>query len=324
MGTPGLGVQGGGYPEQGTWNVSFGWRYQKSDRHFVGSEHQVERDREGSQFINNLNMADLNIRYQATKRVELGLGVPFIMATRNQPLRDAQRNILERFQTQARGLGDVMFAARRWIFDPETHPSGNLQLGIGAKLPTGQTNVTDTFRTLSGTTISNVVRAVDQSIQPGDGGFGIMVDFNTFKSLAGGNLTVFSGGAYLANPQETNKVLTGSGTRVMSIADQFLLRGGAAFPLPRSKNISVSAGLRVEGVPSRDLIGPDDGFRRPGVAVSVEPAITISKGRNAVTLGVPFAIYRNRFVSVLDEASGGHGDAAFADYLVMFGFNRRF
>ncbi len=169
-----------------------------------------------------------------------------------------------------------------------------------------------------------MVRSVDQSIQPGDGGFGIMVDFNTFKSLAGGNVAVFSSGAYLSNPQETNKVLTGSGTRVMSIADQFLLRGGAAFPLPKSRNISVSAGLRVEGVPSRDLLGADGGFRRPGVAVSVEPAITIAKGRNALTLGVPFAIYRNRFVSVLDEESGRHGDAAFADYLVMFGFNRRF
>src|SRR5512134_3092207 len=137
MSTPVVGVQGTGYPEAGTWSASFGWRYQKSDRHFVGSEYQEERDHEGSQVINNVNLADLSIRYQATKRVELTLGVPYFMGTRSQALRNAERVIIERYQTQARGIGDMVFSARRWMFDPDTHSTGNLQLGIGAKLPTG-------------------------------------------------------------------------------------------------------------------------------------------------------------------------------------------
>ncbi|HSL24459.1 MAG TPA: hypothetical protein VK886_23185 [Vicinamibacterales bacterium] len=332
MGTPVLGVQGGAYPAQGTWSFSMGWRYQKSDRHFVGSEYQAERDHESSQVINSVNLADLSIRYQATRRIELSAGVPYFMGTRSQPLRNAQREIIERYQTQARGIGDIVVSARRWMFDPDTHLGANLQLGLGVKLPTGTNNVTDSFRVFSSApapngSITSVIRTVDQSIQPGDGGFGILADFSTFKGLAGGNVSIYASGAYLANPQGRSEVLTyrgAPGEQVMSIADQYLLRAGAAFPIPKSKRLSFSAGIRVEGVPVRDLLGPDDGFRRPGVAVSIEPAINIINGKHVVTFGIPFAIYRNRFVSVADEARGAHGDAAFADYLVMAGYSRRF
>src|SRR5215208_2805242 len=166
MGTPGFGVLGGGYPLAGEWSASLGWRNQNSDRHFVGSEFQEDRDEIGNQVINHVNVADLNIRYQATRRVELSLGVPYFMGTRSQMLRVNNQNV-GRFQTQARGIGDVMFTARRWMFDPDTHPGGNLQFGAGVKIPTGANNVTDTFRVATAGTISNQIRTVDQSIQPG-------------------------------------------------------------------------------------------------------------------------------------------------------------
>src|SRR5512134_2104676 len=154
MGTPGLGVQGAGYPEAGTWSATFGWRYQKSDRHFVGDHYEEQRDEQESQVINNLNMADLSVRYQATKRTELSVAVPFVMATRSQALRSGGVNI-ERYQTQARGIGDVVIGVRRWMFDPDTHLSGNLQLGIGVKIPTGPNNITDTFRVMQSGQITN-------------------------------------------------------------------------------------------------------------------------------------------------------------------------
>jgi len=327
MGTPGLGVQGTGYPAAGEFGFSFGWRYQESDRHFVGDEYQEVRDELGNQVINDLNLADLTVRYQATKRVELSLGVPILMATRSQSLRQ-QGVELERYQTAARGVGDVFFTTRRWMFDPDTHAGGNLQLGVGVKIPTGQNNATDTFRVLSGNTVTNQIRTVDQSIQPGDGGFGILVDFTTFKAVAGGKLSIYAGGAYLATPGEKSNVQTyrtAPGEQVMSIADQYLARGGVAFPVPRVTGMIFSGGLRLEGVTVRDIIGGDTGFRRPGIAVSIEPAVNlIIKEKNAITLSVPVAIYRNRFQSVPDMARGAHGDAAFADYLIMGAYTRRF
>jgi hypothetical protein len=327
MGTPGFGVQGTGYPAAGEWSVSLGWRYQESDRHFVGDDYQEIRDELGNQVINHVNLADLTVRYQATKRIELSLGVPYFMGTRSQSLRQ-QGVELERYQTAARGVGDIFFTTRRWMFDPDTHPGRNLQLGVGVKIPTGQNNVTDTFRVLSGTTVTNQIRTVDQSIQPGDGGFGILVDVSTFSALAGGKVSVYGGGAYLATPGEKSNVQTyrsAVGEEVMSIADQFLARGGVALPIPKRANMSFSGGLRVEGVPVRDIIGGDTGFRRPGVAVSIEPAINVVvKGKHSATLAVPIAIYRNRFQSVPDKARGAHGDAAFADYLILAGYSRRF
>lgn len=324
MGTPGFGVLGGGYPLAGEWSASIGWRYQKSDRHFVGSEYQEARDEQGSQVINDVNLADLSIRYQATRRVEISVGIPYFMGTRSQSLRQDGVE-LERYQTAARGIGDVFVSTRRWMFDPDTHPGGNLQLGVGVKIPTGANNETDTFRALSGTTVTNVIRTVDQSIQPGDGGFGILADLSTFKAM--GKLSVYAGAAYLAVPQEKSNVQTyrrGLGEEVMSISDQFLLRGGLGFTVPKTTIVSVSGGLRVEGVPARDIIGGDNGFRRPGVAVSFEPSITIGKGNNSFTLGVPVALYRNRFISVPDAARGAHGDAAFADWLLLTGYTRKF
>src|SRR5262245_18991267 len=327
MGTPGFGVQGTGYPAAGEWSFSLGWRYQESDRHFVGDEYQEVRDELGNQVINHVNLADLTVRYQATKRTELNLGIPYFMGTRSQSLR--QNNVeLERYQTAARGLGDIFLTTRRWMFDPDTHPAGNLQLGVGVKIPTGQNNSTDTFRIVSGGAVTNQIRTVDQSIQPGDGGFGILVDFSTFSAIAGGKMSVYAGGAYLTTPGEKSNVQTyrtAPGEEVMSIADQYLVRGGVSFPIPRSVNMTFSAGLRAEGVPVRDIIGGDAGFRRPGIAVSIEPTVNvIVKGKNAVALAVPFAIYRNRFQSVPDKARGAHGDAAFADYLILAGFSRRF
>jgi hypothetical protein len=336
MGTPVLGVHGGAYPAKGTWSLSFGWRYQKSDKHFVGDEYQEQRTEEGSQVINHVNLADATVRYQASKRIELSLGAPYFMGTRSQSVRNTNTNVLvERFQTQARGMGDVFFAARRWMLDPDKHTKGNVQLGLGVKLPTGQTNVNDNFRVFSATpapngTITTQVRTVDQSIQPGDGGFGILADINTFRSLGSGNFALYFNAAYLSNPQETSEVLTYRssttlpGEEKMSIADQYLVRGGVTAMVPGAKNLSFSAGVRWEGVPVHDLIGGSDWFRRPGYAVSIEPALSYVKGSNVFTVGVPFAVYRNRLQSVPDAEHNRHGDAAFADYLIMVGFTHSF
>ena len=324
MGTPGFGVLGGGYLA-GEWSVSTAG----ATRSRIGIR-RFEYQRRGRNRQSGHQRSRVADRASSIRRPlgQLNLGIPYFMGTRSQQLRVNGVN-LGRFQTQARGVGDAFIAARRWIFDPDTHPGGNLQLGFGFKIPTGANNVTDTFRVNTAGVISSQIRTVDQSIQPGDGGFGILVDFSTFKSLTASGFAVWGGGAYLSTPGEKSEVLTyrgGAGEEIMSIADQYLLRGGAAMPIPMTKgHMQFSAGLRVEGVPVRDVIGGDTGFRRPGVAVSFEPAININVGtKNQLNFGVPVALYRNRFISVPDEARGAHGDAAFADYLVLAGFTRKF
>jgi hypothetical protein len=322
---PVLGVQDN-YTGPDKWLVSTSWRYQRSDTHFVGTEHQINRDREESQVINTINLAELGIRYNATPLWSFTLGVPYLMAERSSPIRNANRVVVDRYTTATHGVGDITFTARRLLWKPLKHPDGNLSLGLGVKLPTGQDNAVDTTRTgVNGQTVA--IQTVDQSIQPGDGGFGVILDVQAFQRVAHSGFALYGGATYLLNPRNTNGVRTyrsASGEEVMSVADQYLVRAGASYGTPSWKGFGVSLGGRLEGVPADDLIGESKGFRRPGYAISVEPGVSFSRGPHTISLAVPIAAYRNRVRSVPDREHGRHGDAAFADWLLFVGYWRKF
>jgi hypothetical protein len=111
---------------------------------------------------------------------------------------------------------------------------------------------------------------------------------------------------------------------VLSVSDQYLFRGGIGYAVPKLRGIAVSLAGRDEGVPARDLIGREDGFRRPGYAVSVEPGLQYGRGRNLWSFSYAIAVHRDRTVSVSDQRAGTHGDAAFADSLILIGYSRTF
>jgi hypothetical protein len=79
-----------------------------------------------------------------------------------------------------------------------------------------------------------------------------------------------------------------------------------------------------------DLFGSSEGFRRPGYSVGIEPGLSYSWSHTAISLSVPWLVRRVRPQSVPDledsDATGRlvEGDAAFADYLILFGVSRRF
>ncbi len=80
---------------------------------------------------------------------------------------------------------------------------------------------------------------------------------------------------------------------------------------------------RIEGVPVRDAIGQSNGFRRPGYAISLDPGFLYVRRAYMFSCNIPWAIERNRKRSVADYANGRRGDAAFADYALMFSLSRR-
>ena len=111
----------------------------------------------------------------------------------------------------------------------------------------------------------------------------------------------------------------------MSVSDQYLARAGVIFPVPKARGWTASFGGRIEGIPVRDILGKSNGFRRPGYAISVEPGINyVRKGRDIWSLTVPIPVERNRRRSTSDIMDGRHGDAAFADYLIVAGWSHRF
>jgi len=310
----------GPYLPKGRWQAALAWRWIHSHRHFVGSKEQTHREAEGSEVVNKMNLVDVSATYGLSERVSLTLGIPYFRATRWGSVR-AAGIIVGRSTTESQGIGDIRLVADAWLWKPSSRPRGNVSVGLGIKFPTGEADQTDTATTAPGVTI---VRSVDQSIQPGDGGTGIIVQSSAFRVVPWA-LVVYAQGSYLVNPRGNNGVSTGRsglGESTMSVADQYVLRGGFGRGIWRG--LAGTVGGRIEGVPPHDILGPSDGFRRPGFTVSVDPGLSVGFGANMVAVNVPIAIHRERQKSFADRQYGRHGDAAFADYSVQITFSRRF
>ncbi len=318
-----------GYLEPGDWQLSAGYRWIEADRHFSGSkEFTVPRER-NAEVISKQHFVDIAVQRAVTGRFSLGLTIPLSYSTRSTTY---EHDNVNRYETGSSGLGDIRLAAYYWVFDPEEDPKGNVWLGLGPKLPTGEYDAQDTFYSREGP-----VRApVDQSIQPGDGGYGFALEAFCFREVVS-DLSGYLQGSYLFNPENENGVSTTTGNRfgnpleqTMSIPDQYLGRAGLSYMLQPDHGLSLSLGARIEGVPKKDAIGDNDGFRRPGYAVSVEPGVSLMKNGWSFALSVPVAVYRNRVRSVADEGlfelrgEYHHGDAAFADYVITANLSRQF
>jgi hypothetical protein len=310
------------------WQVSTTWRHQRSDRHYRGSEEQTERKEEGSEVINTINMVELGIRYNANAQWSVSLGIPYFAAERSSPIRDSRRVVVDRSVVESNSVGDITLTARHLFWNPQERPDSNISMGLGVKFPTGKNDVYDTRERLVNGQRVFADEAVDQSIQPGDGGWGAILDFQAYQRIRNTGGSIYAVGSYLFNPEDTNGVPTfrgAVGEEVMSISDQYLARAGVSWSGASWKGFGMSLGGRLEGVPVEDLIGDSNGFRRPGLALSVEPGLSYTRGPHAFSLAVPVAVHRDRQRSVPDRlVPGRHGDAAFADYIVMLGYWKKF
>jgi hypothetical protein len=303
-----------------------GYRWQRSHRHFVGKQEQKQRREQDSEVVNDIHLLDFAATYAVTPRFNISFSIPVLIANRLVPgtvFRNRVPPILNApdQHSSATGIGDVAVAGRLWIVRPPAEDRQNVSIGLGLKLPTGRAGTESVIDTVTGP----VRRNNDQSIQPGDGGVGVIVDTQAFKAM--GEATLFFTGSYLINPRNTNGVQTGR-TRpseaIMSVADQYLARAGVIFPFPKSRRLALSVGGRIEGVPVRDLLGKSEGFRRPGYAISADPGIIYYRGKEIWSVNVPIALQRSRQRSLTDIKDNVHGDAAFADYFITVGYARRF
>jgi hypothetical protein len=225
------------------------------------------------------------------------------------------------------GIGDFSFGARAWVFKPPTESGNNISLGFSIKTPTGKYNAAQKA-TLNGQTI---IATADQSIQAGDGGWGWALDAQAYRRIRKLDTQFYIAGVYLFNPMGTNDAYTFRSfpqlhhrEDYMSIADQYLFRSGFGHAVPKIRGLAASFGARWEGVPAHDVLGPSNGFRRPGYALSMDPGFLYTRHNYTFTCNVPWAVRRDRTRSVPDILNGIHGDAAFADYTLIFSLGHRF
>jgi len=312
------------------WVLNVNNRYFKSFRHFVGTKEQKQRVADGSEVINRSYTLDLTLTRNLNKWWSVSIDAPLLDNSRSSLYEHDRKN---RFSTHSFGLGDIRISGYRWILDPGKTPKGNIQVGLGIKLPTGDFNYQDVFHKNDSTL---VLGPVDQSIQLGDGGTGFSTELNAFYNFSK-SVSFYSNLYYLFSPREQNGTLTSRGgipsaasiknsSFVMSVPDQYLIRAGFNFT---AKNFTASIGFRDECLPSQDLIGGSKGFRRPGYILSLEPGLTYNFKKFNLYAYVPVALQRNRTQSYADKFQTkltgvySQGDAAFADYTVNIGCSFR-
>lgn len=308
-------------------------RYFKSYRHFRGTHEETERVENGTEVINKSAFLDFSLNYGITNRMYANVTLPFVFHDRssmyehggNPPNGLGQRNT-----TKSSGISDVRIGIGYWLFNPEKATNFNYAIGLGVKLNTGKYDAMDTFYNQGPDRDEDRVLVVDQSIQPGDGGISPSIDIQGYHVLSN-RFSFTTTLYYLFGIAESNGVLTRNqpeGGTEFAVPDQYLARLGFSYLTPLN-GISIYLGGRLEGVPSEDLIGGNNAYRRPGYSYSIEPGINYTSSNFGMNLTVPFAIARNRTQSYLDkvrtEQTGmyTHGDAAFADYLINFGVTYR-
>jgi hypothetical protein len=316
------------------WQFNAAYRYFKSFRHYKGNEEQLERLEQNTEVINWQHTLDLSLVRMFNNRWSVVVGMPLLGNSRSSLYEHGRAT---RHRTGSYGLGDMRVMAYKWLLNPEKVKKGNLQLGAGLKLPTGEEGYQDYFQNV-GPNKTAELRPVDQSIQLGDGGTALITELNGFYNFSE-KLGLYTTLYYMMNPREVNGVRTFretlspilSNEAIMSVPDQYMARLGANYSLDGGLHgVSVLLGGRLEGIPVHDLVGGSEGFRRPGYVISAEPGLSYMVKKLNFFATVPVALERNRTQSVTDKENSlktgtyRQGDAAFADYSVNVGVSVKF
>jgi hypothetical protein len=266
-----------GYAQtQNTWSLDINNRYFQAYDLYEGKTHKG---------YDSINIYEYMINFELSHVLKNGwsfsLDVPIAS---NAIVSRAEHASGERHSTHAFGVGDIRFAVYKWLFNTNVPRKGNIQIGLGIKLPTGNYRTEDYFYDNPNDKTAKDLAPVNVAIQLGDGGTGITTELNSFYIFSR-MLSIYGNFFYLINPKNTNGVpafppnvvppdalalFHAATSDVNSVPDNYTARGGANFTFGK---LVGTAGLRYEGAPAHDLFGKNDGLRRVGHIFSVEPGI---------------------------------------------------
>jgi hypothetical protein len=296
------------------WEVGAAFRRLSADQWFVGSEARESAAPFGQPLFLNIASLDATLTYGVTDRVSVTLTVPLSRGTHSRLYADGNRHTVK-----ATGLGDISGIANIWMRRPSAESSGNVALGFGLKTASGNNGVIDNYFLADGSVTKN---PVDQSIQLGDGGVGIIFQLQAYRKLAG-RASGYLYGWYLLTPREKTSVSSPLAGVPLSVPDVYSLRSGVSAPLSRKHGISASLGPRIDGIPLRDLVGGSSGFRRPGYSLYLDPGVVVTAGRSTWSVNVPLRVHQDFQRSLADIERGSAGGGDLAKYLILIGYTIR-
>ncbi len=296
------------------------YRYLHADQFFFGTQQTTPpAGFFGQPLIINIHSVNLNVAYAASDRFNLRVTVPVSYGSQSRFYADTARHIVH-----AAGIGDIGLVGTAWVLRPSAHPKGNLAFGAGVKIPTGNNKFADDFFLAN---VGSVQHPVDQSVELGDGGWGIILQAQAFRRVASRAFAYFTG-SYLLSPRNETEVVrepTGANSTVhYSVSDVYTGRLGVSYALSPEQGLSVGLGGRIDGIPYHDLIGKSDGFRRPGYVVFVDPGMTLDRGRSTFTVSTPVRVAQRLAPRQMVKPGGSIGAGDLAKVLFFVGYARRF
>src|SRR5205085_7258075 len=115
----------------------------------------------------------------------------------------SRRSTTSAFTTSTQGLGDVIVTAQTWLWSPQKARKGNVAIGFGFMAPTGRADSMNNVDRFDGKGAQPTL--LDYSIQPGSGGWGIVLRWQAFRRVGASSAFYFNG-SYTATPENTNSV----------------------------------------------------------------------------------------------------------------------
>jgi len=97
-------------------------------------------------------------------------------------------------------------------------------------------------------------RPVDQAIQLGDGGWGLITQAHLYRAIFR-RTTAFGSVWYLISPREVTNVASLLPGIKLAVPDIYAVRLGTAYDVAPKRGVSVNFGARVDGIPTHDLFG---------------------------------------------------------------------
>ena len=313
----GLGGEGEAYQPGQQWRVTVAYRRLMSNQWFIGTERADDQAPGGVAPRFSIHTVVADIAYSFSDRFRARLSVPWSTGSFRRIWPDGVSH-----EQRATGIGDVSVQGEAWILEPRTHSRGNIGVGLGLKAPTGSHTHASQFYTASGP----VDFPADQTIQPGDGGWAILTQVQGFGQVSS-RTSLYGFGSYMISPKERSDVSNSpTSTTLWSVPDVYSVRAGAAFDLLPDQGLTVSLGARLDGIPTRDLIGggDEDTIKRTSYIVYADPGLSLSVGMNSFTLSVPWRVKLNRTLSLAEQEGNGFNTGGFAKYLVFASYSRRF
>ncbi len=313
--SPNLGGQAASFLRPHEWQVGIGIRQVATHRFYVGNA-ETESAAPGRQPVRlHLNSLNLSAAYGLSERTSLTLAVPMSSSTDSHFHPDGERH-----STSATGIGDISLTANYWLAQPTRHPFTNAQVNLGVKTPTGSVHKTDDLFAANGSVSQQPVL---QTLQPGDGGFAIILQLQAFQRLTS-RLSAYQVGSYSASLKSHTDVMQPPAGVEWAVPDVYTGRLGLAWAAVPNHGLSLSLGGRIDGTTTADLIGGhEDYFRHAGYTMYVDPGVSWVTGLNQFTVSVPVRVRHNYLAMTLSNGNVRAGAGGVNDFEIFFDFSRR-